>query len=97
MLEGEIDSDGASKCSIRPCICDIALVVRQASLEIVICHTPVGELGNSASLAGRQSRRDHLLLSPFQQHQIIGSLSVYMQMQIYITAQIRDYMMPIIV
>lgn len=42
MLEGElyeIDSDGASKCPIRPCICDIALVVRQASLNIVI-HAP---------------------------------------------------------
>ena len=90
MLEGklyETDSDGNNNCSVRPCICDIALVVRQASLEIVIyVPTPVGELSNSASLAGCQSRRDHLLLFPFRQHQIIGSLSVYMQMQIYITA-----------
>ena len=42
MLEGElyeIDSDGASKCSIRPCIRDIALVLRQTSLNIVI-HVP---------------------------------------------------------
>ena len=43
MLEGEfyeIDSDGASKCSIRPGICNIALVVRQASFKIVI-HVPL--------------------------------------------------------